>query len=465
MLGSQDFGVVAEGKSVVIQDNYLYIWNSEREEYENTHIRLVSDDNISARFQYDKAVPSLSLKEVVTSVNITEISSDGKIILTPIMLDGADIEITEAGEYTWEKPYRIKKITGTITGSGVYSYLYDIEDVVEELKGTYRDLSANADILSDFIQALEEYCDDNADRIEEIEDDLKNLINSVTYAELSSMIASSLLIPGAYYLITDYATIYKQPETALTMTGSNEPLLVQAQSSTKLKPIAFSPSRPKDVIYYDINNDTALYDWAVSTGKGIIYRRIDQNNNDLPYDFKQIKFRRWAIDYDSIAVWDSTSTYTSGTLIRNAGTVNNIVYFANKNVPANQNPTETNSTYWEVAFTDVAGSAKKYWSEKTTKKIYGAKVDPADNVSKNTEINIPIKTTDYKDLYTFHNYNNDSDSSEVASSCFENTFKDWISSGKKCLGNNVFANYGNVAVYYNTIGNTFYYNTIRNNIN
>lgn len=47
-------------------------------------------------------------------------------------------------------------------------------------------------------------------------------------------------------------------------------------------------------IWYCLDNDTERFAWAVPAsdgGKGVIYRMIDEWNNDCPYDFKNIQFR------------------------------------------------------------------------------------------------------------------------------------------------------------------------------
>jgi hypothetical protein len=45
-------------------------------------------------------------------------------------------------------------------------------------------------------------------------------------------------------------------------------------------------------LWYDLDNDTNKYAWAdTENGKGVIYRMIDKNGNDCPYDFKSIMFK------------------------------------------------------------------------------------------------------------------------------------------------------------------------------
>ena len=47
-------------------------------------------------------------------------------------------------------------------------------------------------------------------------------------------------------------------------------------------------------VWYCLDNDNTRFCWAdTENGKGVIYRLIDEYNNDLPYDFKNILFLRY----------------------------------------------------------------------------------------------------------------------------------------------------------------------------
>lgn len=50
-------------------------------------------------------------------------------------------------------------------------------------------------------------------------------------------------------------------------------------------------------IWYSLDNDAERFAWAdAENGKGVIYRMIDEWNNDLPYDFKNIMFKRYELN-------------------------------------------------------------------------------------------------------------------------------------------------------------------------
>ena len=58
-------------------------------------------------------------------------------------------------------------------------------------------------------------------------------------------------------------------------------------------------------IWYSLDNDTQRFAWAdTENGKGVIYRMIDEWNNDLPYDFKNIQFKRYILNADDAFATD-----------------------------------------------------------------------------------------------------------------------------------------------------------------
>jgi len=124
----------------------------------------------------------------------------------------------------------------------------------------------------------------------------------VTYSELYSIYTGGTLTPGGYYLITDFQSIYDQPDfdynstpiiTGNSKTGITEPLLVFATSSTTLSNQAFSPLYPKDKITYDITFTTT--EVSNTPAKGRITERIDEFNNRTDYDIRNILFKRYRL--------------------------------------------------------------------------------------------------------------------------------------------------------------------------
>jgi len=125
---------------------------------------------------------------------------------------------------------------------------------------------------------------------------------SGTFAELNAMKIAGTLVTGQYYLMTDFQTIYRQPDfdsdgnpkVGVDKTAAIEPLLLLAVSTTEFSEQVFSPSFPNDTIKYQINFNSNLTG-GVGTGatKGFITERIDSRNNRTDYDNRTIMFKRY----------------------------------------------------------------------------------------------------------------------------------------------------------------------------
>lgn len=128
---------------------------------------------------------------------------------------------------------------------------------------------------------------------------------SVTYSELKTLRDNSNLTPGVRYRITDYVCTTTQPETQAASNLFD--IIVTADSSTILNENARACHHAGDTYFqncdleawelkYCLDNDTDRFAWADTTnGKGVIYYMKDEWNNECPYDFKNIKFKRYAI--------------------------------------------------------------------------------------------------------------------------------------------------------------------------
>jgi hypothetical protein len=139
----------------------------------------------------------------------------------------------------------------------------------------------------------------------------------VLYTELVNLIDALALVPGRQYLITDYATTHTIPTTATLNTGVNEPIIVTAVSTTALNAQASSSLYPQDILYYNINNSA-----PAGTLMGYIYRRIDTFRNiDVPFDYRNVKFRRYKSDMTSAGMHNDYYLWaTSITFSYNIGT-------------------------------------------------------------------------------------------------------------------------------------------------
>ena len=124
--------------------------------------------------------------------------------------------------------------------------------------------------------------------------------NEGTYSQFVVDANNGVLTPGRWYLMTDFQTCYDQPNydtdgipitTGNYKTGSTEPILLLAISTTGFSPTVYSTLYPQDKISYDITwNATEVTD---NPAKGRITERIDQFNNRADYDFRSVKFIRY----------------------------------------------------------------------------------------------------------------------------------------------------------------------------
>ena len=145
-------------------------------------------------------------------------------------------------------------------------------------------------------------------------DELRPQVKPVktTYEEIKERRDQGKLIPGQYYQITDYVTTTTQAETQSA--GHPFDILVRADSTTVLSEQAWAVRHEDDTYFqnarmeawrlkYCLDNDTARFAWADATnGKGVIYWMQDEWDNQLPFDFKNIQFKRYKITATSKVV-------------------------------------------------------------------------------------------------------------------------------------------------------------------
>lgn len=123
-------------------------------------------------------------------------------------------------------------------------------------------------------------------------------ITEVTWEDLVTLRNSSSLIPGSSYRIIDYFSSYNY-KTPLYYTEHVFDIIVTAISSNVLSEKAKAIQSKRDSyfdncnleaweIWYCLDNNSERFSWAFEGGKGVIYRMIDEWNNDCPYDFKTL---------------------------------------------------------------------------------------------------------------------------------------------------------------------------------
>jgi len=157
---------------------------------------------------------------------------------------------------------------------------------------------------------------------------LGELLTRISYADLVLLISNTGLIPGRKYLMLDYQTIHIIPNTSAINVGATEPIIITATSSSTIDCIVQSLSYPKDIIYYSITNNNSIVNGST---KGYIYRRIDTiQNNDIPFDFRAVKFRRWQIDVTTQDATGAVGNYTVGQVVKKTSTTQIYIKLNNK---------------------------------------------------------------------------------------------------------------------------------------
>ena len=134
-------------------------------------------------------------------------------------------------------------------------------------------------------------------------------LEEITYAELKVKRDGGQLTPGGQYRITDYVCTTTQAESQAVSHPFD--IIVVADSASVLNENARACLHDGDDYYsaqdhqanleawelkYCIDNDDNRFAWADTVnGKGVIYYMKDDRNNECPYDFKQIQFKRYPI--------------------------------------------------------------------------------------------------------------------------------------------------------------------------
>ncbi|MBQ0113659.1 MAG: hypothetical protein KBT03_11050 [Bacteroidales bacterium] len=127
---------------------------------------------------------------------------------------------------------------------------------------------------------------------------------STTYSELKVLRDSGTLLEGTLYRITDYTCTTEQEYTSSA--GHVFDIIALALSKNELGEECRACKHDGDTyfnnstlaawkIWYSIDNDKSRFRWANESGNGVVYRMIDEYNNDCPYDFKNIKFARFKV--------------------------------------------------------------------------------------------------------------------------------------------------------------------------
>ena len=280
-------------------------------------------------------------------------------------------------------------------------------------------------------KAQDKKIDELAELINEESGETVEKMIEVTYAELVNLRDTSSLSPGQLYRITDYTTTTVQADTQSA--GHQFDVIVLATDTNKLSEEALAAFHEGDTYFtaagakldawklmYCLDNDTNRFAWADTTnGKGVIYRMIDEKNNDCPYDFKNIMFKVGANQI--------------------AGTKADVFYYTFSVATGTNDANVTDHSLNANCYSNVMG---------TTRHIINNKLSLNVNVFRNTSLNDSC----FSNTFGSYCYNN-----TFGSACYNNTFGAYFSNNtfSTYCSNNTFSN----SCSNNTFGSGCYSNT------
>ena len=303
---------------------------------------------------------------------------------------------------------------------------------------------------------------------------------SITYAEIKVLREQSKLKAGQFYRITDYVTTTTQENTQSA--GHVFDVIVIATDVDTLNENAKVIKHEGDTYFadsnldaweikYDLDNDTTKYAWADATnGKGVIYYMKDEFNNECPYDFKNIQFKRYklrnqsGLHFADFPLKDPKYQYP----IQQA--------FTNWYDILGTSMKSDNVSFYYVAGGYVSGADIYTYNNKHGSYDRGSLVFNESSggsyvglcsVSKSFDIIAEVEDTNGEWFYTFSNKATATDAAVDASlskltnnECYSNSIKEHIKSSLYYLNNNIFIVLGSAGyIYSNNFNKDCYDNT------
>ena len=305
-----------------------------------------------------------------------------------------------------------------------------------------------------------------------------NLVEK-TYSELVTLRNNHDLTLGQWYRITDYVTEVGHGDEEARSNERRFDIIVMAIDNYTLAEEAYAAPCDKEdffddsnlaawKLWYCLDNDANRFKWAdPENGRGVIYRMIDEFGNDVPYDFKNIMFKRYKT-LPAVRVTGDNNFYvraaTNDTNQLYAYKHGNTAYFFEHEVPE----------FGEEVFLEGGSHANKQVTF----------VTPSDFVGVYGGIRNPygygIDENDYLWAFTFGYDDNDkifewtTQNADSNNACHDNVIKEYYDGLQQCLnnititdddglGDDMYGNTFGVNCHDNTVfGYSFYGNTFGN---
>lgn len=331
-----------------------------------------------------------------------------------------------------------------------------------------------------------------------------NPVTEITYSALYALKTANGFATASYYLITDFDSVYDQPDfycdgTPKTVVDNKgkpsgwgyQPILVLATSKNSLSPDAYQPSIPsgsysgfpKDKIKYDITWNRTEFN---KNAKGRITERIDEFGNRTDYDHKTIRFKRYQNYLKDTQLTGTITDYNctngvvsgSGSLFNTELTVGDIIIIDSKSDLGYDIGLKVNSIASDSSFTAVVDSLYTGSVPSSVSLLSGGFITTEDYSfsSKNYDFYSTTPTGDYnqyKEIYFGQGDSNDCDKevytfqSSSSNNKIGNYSQVYLSGANNVfvLPNNVFGanSNNNLALdnfYNNHIGDSFFDNNI-----
>ena len=291
-----------------------------------------------------------------------------------------------------------------------------------------------------------------------------NQIIAISYTDLKTLRDNDQLVPGQQYRITDYTCTTTQENTRavghqfdIIVTALDEfTLSEEAQAIQNINDGYFDDSNLSAwKIWYCLDNDTTRFAWADSiNGKGVIYRMIDEFDNDIPYDFKNIQFKH---PKDTTTYPHYYYTFASGNVEDNTDCSLNIACVCYSNTIKNtilkgENINETSMMLNQIIFIGTVCVSNTFGYDCQTNSF-------GEFCGYNTFGNVCSGNT-FGDGCVNNTFGNVCSGNTFGDECMFNTFgNDYMNNtfGSNYKNNTFGSSYGN-----NTFGDNYQYNIFRN---
>ena len=328
---------------------------------------------------------------------------------------------------------------------------------------------------------------------EKIDTSVISKMVSITYDEIKVLREQSKLKPGQFYRITDYVTITTQENT--TSAGHVFDVIVLATDVDTLNENAKAIKHEGDAYFansdldaweikYDLDNDITKYAWADETnGKGVIFYMKDEWNNECPYDFKNIQFKRYKLKNQSgLHLADEPLTYATNNyhvkqaftnwqnILGSSMSADNVSFYYSRGV-YNRGYLVSGAEIYNYNPSYASYDERKLVFDENSNGIYIGICSVYDSF----DIIAEVEDTNGEWFYTFSKKDSATDIAVDASLnklVSNNSIKNYINDGIYYLNNNIFirmrsslaikSNNFNSDCYNNTFGNC-HFNTFGNN--